>query len=84
MPLELAYFTGAIHALVGLALLIGVQRRWSAAIEALMMTSFVVLVHLPRVAAKPGDRTELTLLFVAVTLSSAAWIVAASRTAARS
>jgi uncharacterized membrane protein len=83
MRLELAYFTGAIHALVGLALLAGLQRRWAAAIEALMMTSFVALVHLPRVAAKPGDRTELTLLFVAVTLSSAAWIVAASRTAAK-
>jgi hypothetical protein len=33
------------------------------------------------VAAKPGDRTELTLLFVAVTLTAAAWIVATSRTA---
>jgi uncharacterized membrane protein len=83
MRLQIAYVTGAIHALVGLALLAGVRRRWAAAIEALMMTSFVVLVHLPRVAAKPGDRTELTLLFVAVTLSSAAWIVAASRTAAK-
>ena len=83
MRLQLAYFTGAIHALMGLALVIGVQRRWSAAIEALMMTSFVVLVHLPRVAAKPGDRTELTLLFVALTLSSASWIVATSRAAAR-
>ena len=83
MRLQLAYFTGAIHALMGVALMLGVQRRWSATIEALMMTSFVLLVHLPRVAAKPGDRTELTLLFIAVTLSSAAWIVAASRTVAR-
>jgi uncharacterized membrane protein YphA (DoxX/SURF4 family) len=83
MRLQLAYFTGAIHALMGLALVIGVQRRWAATIEALMMTSFVLLVHLPRVAAKPGDRTELTLLFVAVTLSSAAWIVASSRAVAR-
>jgi uncharacterized membrane protein len=83
MRLQLAYFTGAIHALMGLALVIGVQRRWSATIEALMMSSFVLLVHLPRVAAKPGDRTELTLLFIAVTLSSAAWIVATSRAVAR-
>jgi uncharacterized membrane protein YphA (DoxX/SURF4 family) len=83
MRLDLAYFTGAVHALMGLALLAGFQRRWSATLEALMMSSFVLLVHLPRVAAKPGDRTELTLLFVAVTLSAAAWTVAASRTAAR-
>jgi len=83
MRLDLAYLTGAIHALTGLALLGGFRPRWAAAIEALMMTAFVALVHLPRVAAKPGDRTELTLLFVAVTLSSAAWIVATSRTASR-
>jgi uncharacterized membrane protein YphA (DoxX/SURF4 family) len=69
--------------LTGLALLLGVRQRAAAAIEALMMTSFVLLVHLPRVAAKPGDRTELTLLFVAVTLSSAAWIVTTSRAVAR-
>jgi uncharacterized membrane protein YphA (DoxX/SURF4 family) len=76
--LELAYLTGAIHALMGLALLIGRWRRWAAGIEAAMMTSFVVLVHAPRVFAHPTDRTELTLLFVAITLSSAAWSVAAS------
>jgi uncharacterized membrane protein len=81
--LDLTYLTGAIHALVGLALLAGFQRRWAATVEALMMTSFVALVHLPRVAAHRGDRTELTLLFVAVILSASAWIVATSRTAAR-
>ncbi|HEY3950584.1 hypothetical protein [Phenylobacterium sp.] len=79
--LGLAYLTGAIHLGVGLALVAGIRRRWAATAEALMMTSFVLLVHLPRVAAKPGDRTELTLLFVAVTLTAAAWIVATSRTA---
>jgi uncharacterized membrane protein len=77
--LELAYLTGAIHTLTGLALLIGRWRRWAAAIEAAMMSSFVLLVHAPRVFAHPSDRTELTLLFVAITLSSAAWSVAASR-----
>jgi uncharacterized membrane protein YphA (DoxX/SURF4 family) len=77
----LAYLTGAIHVGTGLALIAGIRRRWAATAEALMMTAFVLLVHLPRVAAKPGDRTELTLLFVAVTLTSAAWIVATSRTA---
>ena len=79
--LAFAYLTGAIHIGVGLALLAGIRRRWAALAEAAMMSSFVLLVHLPRVAAKPGDRGELTLLFVAVTLTSAAWIVAGSRTA---
>jgi uncharacterized membrane protein len=81
--LDLAYLTGAIHVATGVAMLAGFRRRWAAVIEALMMTSFVALVHLPRVAGRPGDRLELTLLFVAITLSSAAWIVATSRTVAR-
>ena len=81
MPLALAYATGAVHALTGLAL---VLRRWvrpAASIEAAMMTSFVLLVHIPRVAAAPTDRTEITLLLVALTMSSAAWIVATARNA---
>ena len=81
MPLVLAYLTGAIHVLTGLAL---VLRRWvrpAAMIEAAMMTSFVLLVHVPRVAAAPRNRTEMTLLLIALTLSSAAWIIATARKA---
>lgn len=77
--LPLAYATGAVHAGTGLALLL---RRWSrpaAALEAAMMTSFVLLVHVPRVAAAPASRTEQTLLLVALTLASSAWIIAGSR-----
>ncbi len=81
MRVPLAYLTGAIHALTGLAVLAGVQRRWAATIEALMMSSFVLLVHAPRVAAHPGDRLELTMLFIAITLSSAVWLFATSRAA---
>lgn len=83
MRLPLAYLAGAIHMGTGIGLMAGLRRRWAATLEALMMSSFVLLVHLPRVAARPGDRTELTLLFVAVTLTSAAWIVATSRAATR-
>jgi uncharacterized membrane protein YphA (DoxX/SURF4 family) len=75
---QLTYLTGAIHLLAGLAVVFGVQRRWAAMAEALMMTSFVLLVHIPRVAGHPGDRMESTGLFIAVTLSSAVWILAMS------
>jgi uncharacterized membrane protein len=81
LPLRvpLAYFTGAIHAGTGLAVLVGVRRRWAASIEALMMSSFVLLVHVPRVAAHPTVRLELTMLFIAITLSSAVWLFATSQ-----
>jgi uncharacterized membrane protein YphA (DoxX/SURF4 family) len=73
----LAWFTGAAHALAGLAIASGVLRTLAAALEALMMASFVVLVHLPRVLAHPDSRMEWTMLFVAVTLSGSAAMVAA-------
>jgi len=81
--LQLTYFTGAVHVLAGLAVIFGVRRHWAAAAEALMMTSFVLLVHIPRVIAHPGERMESTGLFIAITLSSAAWTLAASAAARR-
>jgi uncharacterized membrane protein YphA (DoxX/SURF4 family) len=72
----LAYFTGAAHALAGLAIASGVLRRLAASLEALMMAGFVVLVHLPRVLASPNNRLEWTMLFVAVLLSGSAAMVA--------
>ena len=80
---QLTYLTGAVHAVCGLALIAGVRRRWAAIVEALMMSAFVLLVHIPRVAAAPHDRMELTSLAIATTLSSAAWILATSRAVAK-
>jgi uncharacterized membrane protein len=81
----LAYATGVAHALAGLAITVGAVRGLAAALESLMMASFVVLVHVPRVAASPGSRMEWTMLLVAVMLSSSAALVAgiARRRAAR-
>jgi uncharacterized membrane protein YphA (DoxX/SURF4 family) len=79
--LQLTYFTGAVHVLAGLAVIFGVRRAWAAAVEALMMTSFVLLVHIPRATGHPTDRMETTGLFIAITLSSAVWSLAASRAA---
>jgi uncharacterized membrane protein YphA (DoxX/SURF4 family) len=76
--LQLTYLTGAVHGLAGLAVTFGVQRRWAAVAEAAMMSSFVLLVHIPRVIAHPGDRMESTGLFIAVTLSAATWALATS------
>ena len=72
----LAWFTGAAHALAGAAIALGVRRTLAAALEALMMASFVALVHLPRVLAHPDSRMEWTMLCVALTLAACATLVA--------
>ena len=77
--LPLAYITGAGHLLTGLALLSGVLARLAATLEALMMTLFVLLVHVPMLVAGPSaDAAQLdwTMLFVAMSLSGAMWAVA--------
>ena len=81
----LAYFTGAAHALAGLAIVTGIRRTLAAWLEAAMMACFVVLVHAPRVLAHPDSRLEWTMLFVAVSLSASVVLVAAmsGRDAAR-
>jgi uncharacterized membrane protein len=74
--LGLAYLTGAIHVLTGACLLAGLRVRVAATIEALMMSSFVLLVHMTGVAAAPHDRLQLTMLGMASLLATGAWLVA--------
>jgi len=74
--LFLAYLTGAIHIVAGIAVLLRFRTRLAATLESAMMFSFVVLVHVPRVVASPGSRIEWTMLLVACALSCSAWQVA--------
>ena len=76
--LVLTYFTGAVHVGTGLLLLLDFWPSVAGMIEGAMMASFVILLHLPRVTAAPGSRLELTMLTMAVMLTSAAWLIAAS------
>lgn len=62
----------------GIALLIGVVPRIAAAMEAAMITAFVLLLHAPAVVHEPGSRLQWTMFCVAVALGSAAWAIAAS------
>lgn len=77
--LGLAYLTGSIHALTGACLLAGIRVRMATAVEALMMSSFVVLVHIAGVAAAPQDRLQLTMLGMAALLATAAWLMTSWR-----
>jgi uncharacterized membrane protein len=86
IPLRLwfAYATGAVHVLAGLGVLLDIRPRLAATVEALMMSSFVVLVHITSLFATPPPewaptvRIQLTALFWASALAGSAWIVADS------
>jgi uncharacterized membrane protein len=73
-----AYLTGAGHFCAGLAVLFGVLPRLAATLEAGMITSFVLLVHVPGVFSAPSRRLPWTMMFVALALAGSAWVVAGS------
>ena len=70
--------TGSGHIAAGVALVVSVLPRLAAVMEAAMMTSFVLLVHVPRVFASPHSRMEWTMLCIATAFSGAAWSTARS------
>ena len=70
-----AYVTGVGHLAAGLSLLSGIRAPLGALLLAVMMALFVLLVHLPRVIAAPGEHLEWIMLGVALSLSGAAWLI---------
>ena len=79
----LAYGTGAAQIAAGLGLLVGVLPRAAALLEALLISSFTVLVWGPRVVADSGNRLPWTAFFVSTAIAGAAWAVAESFDGAR-
>jgi uncharacterized membrane protein len=70
-----AYATGVAHVAAGLAMLSGVAARWAATLLGVMFSSWVLIVHVPRVIAHPQAQNEWTSLWVAVALSGGAWLI---------
>lgn len=76
-PLFWTYFTGVGFIAAGLAIAaFGVLGRLGAGLLGLMFLLWVVLLHAPRVIAKPHNGDELTSLFVALALCGGSFVVA--------
>jgi uncharacterized membrane protein len=69
------YATGVGHLAAGLSLLSGIRAQLGATLLAVMMALFVLLVHVPRVIAAPGEHLEWIMLGVALSLSGSAWAI---------
>ncbi len=70
-----AWATGAGHLAAGIALVSGIEARLAATCLAGMMGSFVVLLHIPRVIAAPGQHVEWIMVAVASSLCGSALLI---------
>jgi uncharacterized membrane protein YphA (DoxX/SURF4 family) len=70
------YFTAMAHIAAGLSLVSGIRYRLAATMLTIMFGSWVLMLHMPRVALALTNSNEWTSLIVAIAMCGGAWLFA--------
>jgi uncharacterized membrane protein len=71
-----AYLTGVGQIACGIGVLFSIYPRVAATVEAVMLSSFTLLVWSPAILAAPTTRLPWTAFFISWAIAAGAWIVA--------
>lgn len=77
-PVAWVYLTAATYIVAGTALVSGRYARPAAALSALQMAMFSVLVWLPKIAAGASDAGTLNEAGISFALAASGWVIAAA------
>jgi uncharacterized membrane protein len=72
------YLTAATYIAAGIALILGPHARPAAALSALQMALFGLLVWLPRIALAPRDSDTLNETAISFVLAASGWVIASA------
>lgn len=70
-----AYFTGVASLAAGISILTGMWTRLALTLTGIMYGSWVLVIHIPYVAAHPNSRGMWTDMFITLALSGGAWVL---------
>jgi uncharacterized membrane protein len=75
-PLFWTYASGAALVITGLSLIMGIRRQLVTQLGAMMILTWIIVLHIPRVVQDLSNHNEWTSVFEAIAFSSLLFIIA--------